>query len=281
MDRNEIENIVVNTLIQQFELSWTPGPNDSLQADFNDDRFVSMIMAFEETFDIEISDADAKQFYTVKDILNFLQNKLNIESRNIESTNEDEGSISVSSQTELLNKILEDSSKFLKASSGNVIHRNKKPILEFVFEPGKCYMLWKPGTYRVLENEEAARIFIDINEISVHESRYPHLRFMAYFPFSLKEDALSNQFLLKMLSSNKEAPFVELGIVLTKNNDSVLTFCCNRLFVNFDHGVPKAVFSEVMFPEVSFYIKSLLTSYEYALMEYESLISSCCGKERT
>ena len=58
------------------ETEITPGANlqDDLGADSLD--VVELVMAFEEEFDLEISDEDAERCKTVKDVLDYIASKV-------------------------------------------------------------------------------------------------------------------------------------------------------------------------------------------------------------
>ncbi len=79
MDVKEIEAKIKDIIVEQLnvdESEVTPDASfiDDLGADSLD--IVELVMAIEETFDIEIPDEDAEKIRTVKDAIEYVQKKL-------------------------------------------------------------------------------------------------------------------------------------------------------------------------------------------------------------
>ena len=70
-----VKQIIADQLMVD-ETEITPGANlqDDLGADSLD--VVELVMAFEEEFDLEISDEDAERCKTVKDVLDYIASKV-------------------------------------------------------------------------------------------------------------------------------------------------------------------------------------------------------------
>ena len=68
----QVKQIIVEQLgVDEGEVSPTASFQDDLGADSLD--IVELVMAFEETFEIEIPDEDAEKIKTVQDAINYVQ----------------------------------------------------------------------------------------------------------------------------------------------------------------------------------------------------------------
>ena len=74
-NEERVKQIIADQLMVD-ETEITPGANlqDDLGADSLD--VVELVMAFEEEFDLEISDEDAERCKTVKDVLDYIASKV-------------------------------------------------------------------------------------------------------------------------------------------------------------------------------------------------------------
>jgi acyl carrier protein len=69
---NKVKNIIVNELgINPQKISLDTQLNKDLELDSLD--AVEIIMSIESQFEIEISEEDFKQFYTIKDVVNCIE----------------------------------------------------------------------------------------------------------------------------------------------------------------------------------------------------------------
>lgn len=159
----------------------------------------------------------------------------------------------VQQQIQILEDIIRDTSELLESSKAEVVSE-PQPCLGVTFRRGVCP--W-------IEKEEEIFVLIDIPTIRCMESDIPHLRFTAYFPYSIqKHDDIHLRFILSTLNVLcLEMPFIDLGVVTNSKKQEILVFRCNRLF------------TDIKPPEILFFVQQVVVAIEYFVERYKAFLT--------